>query len=191
MSVVEITTRLDGGGSGSSGPFYNIWHIFLGTPDTAAVNGAIGALKTFYQSCSNSFVNSTSITVGAKTVLIDQVPPLFVASTPQTVIGTGGAAFGPPQVAMVVSWKSVQATRAGRGRTYLGPLSPTTFAVSGSLSSGSTSSAQSAGTNLIAAIKALDSANYLAVYHRRTRTNTPITGCSVSVNPYTQRRRAL
>ena len=206
MSVLQYTARGTGGGTGNTGPFFNVWHIQTGTLTTARANAHIGALKTFYTSIAAvCYTTSQQWFIGEKVVAIDATPPVYVPSTAQTVTGTNGTAYCPPAVAWVVSWKTTVATRSGRGRTYLGPLSQSVLAVGGGFNATQVTTVQNAANKLLTDIKAIDPADYLCVFHRATaqvgtpgspgykpatpNSNIPIGSAVSTSTPYTQRRR--
>jgi hypothetical protein len=191
MSVLEFSHQINGGGAASSGPFYNITHVHSSAPDNTKVSGYSAAFATFYQAIKAIYFTSTTVTVNYKVVAVDATPPILWPSTPTSVVGTGTTGFQPPQVCYVCSWKTLQATRHGRGRIYLGPLCSGVLQSDGRLFTPNATTIQTAGNALIAAIKAVDPADYLAVYNRKTKADVPITSAVCTAQPYTQRRRAL
>lgn len=190
MSVLEMTTQLNGGGAASTGPFYNVMHVHSSAPDNTKVTGYNNAIKAFFTACSAAFYTGTTATIGYKVVAVDATPPVAWPSTPTSVTGTGTTGFAPPQLCYVVSWKTLIATRHGRGRIYLGPLAQSVLQSDGRLFTTTAGTIQTAANNLLTAIKAVDPADYLCVYNRLTRTDIPISSAVVTANPYTQRRRA-
>jgi hypothetical protein len=164
------------------------------------VTGAVNAVKNFYVACAAIFCTDTSQIVPSKLTRVDVEPPVFVPAAQVSPTGTGGTSHAPPQICMVVSWRTAVATRSGRGRTYLGPLSQSAIETTGALKATSASTVRTAGQALLDALHTVDPVMSLVVWKRPVRSagggiitpgvETPITSCSVVTNPYTQRRRA-
>lgn len=195
---MQYTAEITATPATGTGPYANVFHIFTGTPSTTRGNAHINALKTFFTSCASVlYCTSWSALIGRSVVVIDGNPPVYIPTTPQTVAGINGTAYCPPQTSMVVSWKTGLATRKGRGRSYMGPLSQSVLATGGNFNATHVSTVQTAATALIAAIIAIDPADYLCVYHRPpgatlpnpATDNTPILSASVANVPHVQRRR--
>lgn len=123
----------------------NTFHVFVPSQPTAAeANSILTPVKTFFDAIAAYRVIATTSVIGTRVLYWQEawwtkpigisgkpgyVPgkfntePLILGATPANAIaGTGGNAI-PPQLAMVVSWRSVVSGRSGRGRTYLGNLS--------------------------------------------------------------------
>lgn len=111
-----------------------------------------------------------------------------------SIVGTGAAGL-PYQVAEVVTWRTANATKWGRGRWYLPPLT------SASLASGGFVLAAGTVTEIVAAVNAAISAWLgtlnMQILHKRgtlsgpaALTLTPITAGDVSNKCVIQRRRA-
>jgi hypothetical protein len=203
MTVLQYVAEMTATPATGTGPYANVFHIFTTTATTARANAHIGALKSFYQTLSTGlYPTTTSTLIGRQVVAVDVDPPVYVPSTSQTVNGINGTGYLPPQIAVVVSWRTLTATRHGRGRTYLGPLAAAMDGGDGKFSSVNLANAQTASTALIAAIKAIDPNDALVVFHRRTgptpkHPGTPVTSPSwiviesatVANVPHVQRRR--
>lgn len=110
------------------------------------------------------------------------------------IVGTGSAGL-PYHVAEVVTWRTANATKWGRGRWYLPPMT------AASLASGGFVLAAGSVTEIVAAVNAaiaswIGTLN-MQILHRKgslsgpgANTLTPITGGDVSDALVTQRRRA-
>jgi hypothetical protein len=176
--------------TGGTPPFYNILHVTAPLADLTSLNAIAGVIKTFYQARPDIYPNGSTWTVAYKVVQVDGDPPVQVAVTPvntSTATGTGTLS---PQLALVVSWKTVVANRHGRGRMYLGPLAnQAQNTSSGQPASGVASGVQTAANAMIAGISGITGCQ-LVVYNRTAKTSIPITTATVASLFYTQRRRA-
>jgi hypothetical protein len=110
------------------------------------------------------------------------------------MVGTGAAGL-PYQVAEVVTWRTASATKWGRGRWYLPPLTAAALATGGFVLSASTVTEIVDAVN--AAIAAWVGTLNLQILHRKNTisgpladTLTPITGGDVSDKCVIQKRRA-
>lgn len=203
MTVLQYVAEMTATPATGTGPYANVFHIFTSTVTTARANAHIGALKNFYTTLSSGlFPTTTSVLIGRQVVAVDTDPPVYVGSTSQTVTGTNGTGYLPPQIAVVVSWRTLEATRHGRGRTYLGPLAAAMDGGNGAFAAGNLAFAQTAATALISAITTIDPNDGLVVFHRPTHPTTRhpgtpttpaswrvITSASVANVPHVQRRR--
>lgn len=146
--------------TGSGSPGLNVFNIAPqgGASAVTAANEAIGDLATFYTSLASLYAAGSSVTVGDRVIDNDVIPPEYVAATSQVVaLGTPGPDTA-PALQICVTWRSSLATRAGRGRTFIGPLNDTVVGSDGTVNTSIVSTVQSAADTLIAA--SLASANY-------------------------------
>jgi hypothetical protein len=111
-----------------------------------------------------------------------------------SVVGTGAAGL-PYQVAEVVTWRTANATKWGRGRWYLPPLTSASLASGGFVLASTTVTEIVAGVN--AAIAAWVGTLNMQILHRKATlsgpaafTLTPITGGDVANKCVIQKRRA-
>ena len=200
MAVLEYTVRTDSGVSAGTGPYFNIFHVNTIDTTSTRVDLIRSKLGTFFTSSQPIYCTDTSQIIPTKVLRVDVDPPQYVASAQQSPTGTGGTSHAPAQICMVVSWRTATATRSGRGRTYLGPLSLGAVETTGALKTTSCATVSTAATTLIAALAAIAADCYLVVWRRPVKDKvthfvtpgaaTQITSASVSTNPYTQRRRA-
>lgn len=164
----------------------NVWHTTTAfTPEFT--DQAVVVLRNFYTALESLMATSWRLD---KYVGSDQTPggsaPVEITET--TVVGTSAGTPLPNQCALVVSWRSLFASRRTRGRTYLGGFTTTNFSGSG------TDDLQGASA-LITTIR--DAANTLqlsttptfGVYSRINGTVTPFSGGYVNSRIDTQRRR--
>ena len=95
----------------------------------------------------------------------------------------------PPQVACVVSWKTLLSGKSYRGRTYLGPLSKDNVDTLGKLSSADQTVMVNAATALISGLSGMTPAAHLVVWSRKLGTFQPILNAHVGNYLDTIRRR--
>ena len=133
MAVYRATVNLTfpvGNGGGT-----NTWSLRTGAiGDTAAITALMGYVEDFYDNLSEWFPsNFVAAWDGTVQELGTPSPEYLDPITGWSVTGDAPSSSFLPTAAMVcVNWRSTLASRSGRGRTFLGPLS--------------TSSAESNGT---------------------------------------------
>ena len=135
---LQITATHDMGGGNTAVNVFKVHGTALGSwtgANTVTVaNAAIARLKTFYDWATGAGV-ATPWTIGATVLEYKGDPiPLYVQATPLVSNSFGTFVALPPQLAAVISWRTGEAGRRKRGRTYLGPL--TTTAVTGAALNG-------------------------------------------------------
>jgi len=201
MALFRVRTRIDNPANLSfSGPGYNLWHVsnFAGAQTTdAAVQAAVDAIRDFYAAIQFHYNDTATITVGESVVEVDATPPVVRAITPRTVVGTASSGQAPAQLALVMSLRSAVATRAGRGRIYLGPIKAADMTTGGRFVAASATTIQTAGNALIAALAALPQPYNLAIRNRTAGgvelpagSHTVVMSVSVNDDIDTQRRRS-
>lgn len=178
-AIVRIPVKVTAAGRR---PSYNIWHTFSATPTLAEAQAAVDALRDFYTSIAAFYNSTTTIEIGINVVEITTVPPLIRPVVIRTVVGTGGTAQAPYQLANVVSLRTANAGRSYRGRIYLGPMSST--ALNGAIVNGTlVGTMQTAANTLVAT-------GLLRVWSEKLAVGTVVTGAVVNTAVETQRRRA-
>lgn len=113
-----VDSRLGGEGA-------NVWHIRTGggIGEGLTIERASEWLREFYDEIKGQFPSGCEIRFeGVATEVAVEDPALMEGLTTWTVTGTGGGTALPPANALCISWRTASATRAGRGRTFLGPL---------------------------------------------------------------------
>lgn len=117
--------------SGMGSPGVNVWHFRTTTdsPDNAEVPELVDAIKDFYTGCLGLYSNDAVIQ-GPSTLILDPYgTPEYRPATSWTLQGQGGGSKAPAATAVTVTWRTTSATRSGRGRTFLSPI--TTSAMDG------------------------------------------------------------
>lgn len=119
--VFRYAVRLDYPNGG--GPGYNIWH-FRGPTAGTDSQQAVDAIQAFYQACIAYYQGGTTITGPDDVVAdVDTGAPTFEAVDGFSLGPVAGTSTLPPALQAVVGWRTASATRSGRGRTFVGPLS--------------------------------------------------------------------
>jgi hypothetical protein len=147
---VPVVSTYPAGG----GPGVNIWHLrTAGVPlegETEIAN-AMGALRTFYNAIGGLVPPSTSYAFPTELVEVNDAE-LVPAPSVASVVGRASTdAYLPIASAMVVSWRTSSATRSGRGRTFIGPLHPSTGEANGTPTEGARETLADAADALVAA----------------------------------------
>lgn len=122
MAIVRVPVRIDYAAAG--GPGYNVWHVRLvdDDPGTWELDAALDAMVTFYDAIKSLYTTTTKIYIGEGMIVDPLGSPEYVADDVRQVNGTTTAGPTATLLAMVVSWRTTSATRSGRGRTFIGPL---------------------------------------------------------------------
>jgi hypothetical protein len=120
MPIVRIPARIEYVGSG--GPGFNIWHARTVDTGPGDLNLVLDALEGFYTSIAGLYAASSRVVIGEAMIKDPLGAPEFLADDSRTITGGGAFTVGPQPLAVVVGWRTVSATRSGRGRTFLGPF---------------------------------------------------------------------
>jgi len=148
MAIFRVPVNIAFPGAGSPG--VNVWHIKtndanLSTELTQA-NALIGYIRTFYDSLKTYYPTATVLSLGTVTEELTsrEITPTMASVTG---LGTGSA---PQLLALVVTWRTNIASRRGRGRTFVGPLTTSAMQSDGTPAATLITTAQDAATALIA-----------------------------------------
>lgn len=166
----------DGGGT-------NSWTLRTLSDDgtTTEVESLMGHVEDFYDAIFSVFPDNYTISWdGSVTQIGTPTPGLLAAGTPWTVNGLGGVNYGPAAAMICVSWKSSLATRRGRGRTFLGPVSANAVQGSdGSVTDTVLTTVRTAANALVSASLA-DTNGALAVWSELDQVARDFTSASVT-----------
>lgn len=184
--LVEISTQVVP--NYGSYPMYNIWHIKKIGPAAPAAAAAIANLNTFYGAIKQYYRSPTGITSGYRVVDRGSTPWTLVPVSSANTVGTAATGLIAPQLAMVVSWRTLTVGKSYRGRTFLGPFDQ--FASSGAAwTGGCLTSVSNAAQTLISS--GLSSGVYIpVVFSAKMNALTQITSLTVSTAMRTMRSRA-
>lgn len=162
MATYKVPVTIQHPGAG--GTAYNIFN--LRCQDEADLGDALGALHDFYEALTGCYPDGTTILVGDGIIKDPYGAPTYVGFTPDPLEATGLAAQSPQLLAIVVSWRTTSATRSGRGRTFLGPLTPAVFDSDGTIASVYLGGIQSAAEDLVSASTGLGGWAYGVYSHK-------------------------
>src|SRR3954447_19836106 len=118
--LIEISTQVLP--NYGSYPMYNVWHIKKIGPAAPAAAAAVANLNTFYGAIKAYYRAPTSLTSGYRVVDRSTVPWSLVPVSSANTVGTASTGVIAPQLAMVVSWRTLTVGKSYRGRTFLGPF---------------------------------------------------------------------
>jgi hypothetical protein len=151
--------------SNASGSAVSIYH-FTSTAarDTAVCNTFIGHLKTMYTAFTTLFVSTQTFQIGGIVRTMETPAGFIVPATPQNASGTGGGNILPPQLAMVVSWRTALAGRGYRGRNYIGPIASGVPAANGQISPAIVTTCQNAVNAFVANVNGMSPTSNLVVW---------------------------
>lgn len=188
--VLKIVNAITG--SPGSPPDYNVMHVNDATGTLASAQAIVQSIADFYTAFKAYYGGGVHVTAGAT---VYQDPPgfnLLVGTAPVDVAGTDLSGYAAPQLAVVVSWRTILATRTGRGRTFLGPLGRAAETTNGTPTPSMVTTMQTAATALIANISAQAGSPRLVVYSPKLGTQQEVTSALVRGGTFhTQRRRAV
>lgn len=174
------------------GPAGDIWTITMhssGSADIATVQAA-------WNTAVGSFITSDlgpmwSTETQCTQTQTDQLDPatgknVLQASNAVTYKGTGAGQALPQRASVVTGLRTATPTRSGRGRMYWPAPSASELTTTGDLLS---AAAATLATGLAAVLNTFSATSQPVIYHRLTRTSTPVTTVTVGVVLGTQRRR--
>lgn len=154
----------------------------------SAQAGAVAAANALWTGALDDFISTDVILTEVSTASIDEATDRQISrlSDDVNLPGVSAGQSLPFQCALGVSWKTDLATRAGRGRIYLPPISVSNMAA-GRVGASSV-------TGIVAAVDAfwaaLDTAGLaLVIRHKAAHSSTTVTGGNVGNVIDTQRRR--
>jgi hypothetical protein len=176
MAIVRYTVNI--GWTGSGGPGANVWHLSVPGavegPDHPGVASAVDAIHTFYAAIAGNMKASLSGPAEAVANVEQPGGGTFVTVPSWSELGAGSADPLPQLLALTCTWRTANATKRGRGRTFLGPFSETDNDTGGTPSSSLLTTVRNAASALVAASAA--SADWdLVVYSRVDNTGYQVT----------------
>lgn len=111
---------------GAGGPGVNTWHLRNTSDDEgpfSEVNGLAQLIKTFYTNLRPLFTEQTKFTFSGVTTFTTDPGRQLNEADPWEVTGQASQSILLPAAAqIVVGWTTEEASRSGKGRTFLGPL---------------------------------------------------------------------
>lgn len=186
--ITKISVAIAGGAG--SPPDYNVHYITSPDQLPATITAALGKFHDFYDAVKAYFPNGQSFTIGSQLLNMETTPPTVLPIAPVSVSGTDFSGYCPPQCAVVVSWKTLSASRSGRGRSYIGPIGRAGETTNGTPTPAFATALQTAATALIAGLSSVSCQKVL--YNESTRAFIGVASAVVRGGSFhTQRRRAV
>lgn len=122
MAIVRVPVRIEYVMAG--GPGFNIWHVSTaGIVPNTNLSEALDALEAFYTGIKQLYSAGAKIIIGEGMISDPGGDPTYIDDDSRTVLSSGASSSAPAMVALVAGWRTASATRSGRGRTFLGPVS--------------------------------------------------------------------
>jgi hypothetical protein len=132
-----------------SSPGLNTFHFRFDDDPLGNVQAVVDALEDFYTPMRPFFGQSTTISCSPEAISDPYGDPSYVAVTPWSMNGSGSGNYLPPATQLVVGWRTTNATRSGRGRTFLGPLTEGALDSNGSVLPAALTASRGAATTLV------------------------------------------
>jgi len=179
MPLARIAVDLTWSGA-SGGPGANVWHLRADPADTfgSAFQAMIDSIQQFYVSISPLYPGGVTASFSGEVSGVGPDNGTTGTVNGWATSGGGGAAFMPPMTQMLVNWTTGSGGRRGRGRTFIGPLSPNYQEADGTPSSAGVTVLTNAAAALVE-----DSDSFtngaVVVYSRTDGLARDITGSSV------------
>ena len=176
-TVLNRFTAGSGGGT-------NTWHFRTDNPigiedepDTI-----MGWVRQFYTALAPQFPNTSTWTWNGEISEVGAQPTFAPTRTPWTVTGSNSqAGYGPSAGMACVTWRTELATRSGRGRTFMGPLSFTTVQnTDGSLGPSALAAFRAAANALVSSSNTNDNVGAIGVYSPTQGIFRDIVGATVT-----------
>lgn len=179
MALYRYIVDLTWAGSGSPG--VNVFHMRTSEPTFIFedVQVIVDALETFYQGLAQFM--PASVTVSGRGDIVENfnTTPEFKDVDGWSVAGgASNPAYAPLSSAIVVGWRTNSATRAGRGRTFISPLSQGTLDTNGTPTAGTVSSMQTIANALVSTSQGSPN-GALGVWSESTATFRDVVSASV------------
>jgi hypothetical protein len=146
------------------------------------IDSLMGIVQTFYSGLAGLFpTNSTFTWDGSLQELGTPTPEFQEPRTGWTVVGSGAASsYGPAPAMVCVTWRSSLASRRGRGRTFLGPLSPGAFGPDGTIENSNLTSIRQKAAALVSSSSSITDVGALAVWSESDQVARDFVGSTVS-----------
>ncbi len=180
-----------GGRTGLGDQWNNVFAIDLsgagGVTPTSVLSTVDDFFIDFYGSLATAHVLSTGFRLDKMGVKMNVTGGIGAADRTCSGGGAPGGTDMPPQVAIVVSWKTVLSGRSFRGRTYLGPVNRDCALSTGLIDPSIQTAIQTETDELTSALSEISMD--LAVWSRTLNSFHRVTSSSIGNVFDTQRRR--
>lgn len=121
MPIIRVPARIEFVGPGAPG--FNVFHVRTVSEAGDELEQALDALEEFYNDLRSVYHVGTRIVLGEGMIRDPLGSPTYVEDDRRVIQGNGSGGIGPQLLAVVVSWRTQSASRSGRGRSFIGPLS--------------------------------------------------------------------
>jgi hypothetical protein len=138
VTIYRFPVKLAWGGAGSPG--VNVWHIRTVDPsvpglDLGSAQGQLDdaseAIRTFYDTIKTHLAPGASVGSPDLVTTVGDAEPQFDQVTTPWGMSSGASGAAPAPVALTCTWYTENATRRGRGRTFISPLADNTLSANG------------------------------------------------------------
>lgn len=151
MPVWVSTAKMSGAPLGGQGT--NTWHFrtvgaLEGLPDAQALTGATENLRLFYDNVKGLLSAGVVVSHDGIWRRVDDDSG-DVHDSAGWSVGASGNDSLPPQISLVIGWRTGSGDRSGKGRTFLGPIARSTLEVNGTPEETSRATAAAAAAALI------------------------------------------
>lgn len=150
MSIFRVPVSVSFPQAG--GPAMNVLHVRTADVDTAEeIGNALDALEAFYTAIQIYFPQYAQIRLGEGMVQDVLGSPVYYPDDLRVINSSSSLPPAATLLAVVVSWRTVSATRSGRGRTFIGPIQTNAIDGDATPSAALISALNTAAGNLVSA----------------------------------------
>lgn len=135
-------------------PGINTWHVRLESadPNVGDMVGLSAALHDFYDAMlTDCLAQGAQFAYDGVLTKVDPSPTFHDTANTWTAGNAGSSATLPPANCIVIGWGTQNASRKGRGRSFMGPIQQAANDASGTISTAALASARDAAADLVAA----------------------------------------
>lgn len=163
----------------------NTWHMredaAFPIDSRAAVEDMMVWVSVFYEGIKGVYTPDTVLSWDGEATEVGSEDPKFHSGmTAWSKTGTGGSNAMPPADQMLVKWSTASASRSGKGRTFIGPLSEDNLQSNGTPEESNRSVIQGAADALISTSEAADAESQaIGIWSVKDGVLRDITGASV------------
>lgn len=134
-------------------PAMNVFHVRTigpGGDDTEQLTDALNALEEFYREMKNLYPLNGQIRLGEGMIKDPLGDSTYQQDDPRVIsTGLSSGAYVSALLAVTISWRTSSASRSGRGRTFIGPLSINTSDADGTPTAAVRNTISSAAVGLV------------------------------------------
>lgn len=120
MAIYRVPVEIKNASMPSSA--FNVWHVRMAAAGDDP-GPAVAAIYNWYATIAGNLANGSTVVFPDSLVEVTTQEEKSLASVPAP-ISDGSTTAAPMGMAYCISWKTSLRARRGRGRTFLGPLTP-------------------------------------------------------------------